>query len=118
LQLIPIFNDNSAQNRNASSNNQQQQNQQYKNNQNRRKSLKEQNKKNRNSPHNNWSLHNHPPRKIRNIIPEAPTQNVPTLPQNSAPLIRQHRRHSWNEKSKSKIYQEHPNKEANNTLPK
>ncbi len=30
-------------------------------------------KKNRNSPYNNWSLHNHPPREIRNIIPELPT---------------------------------------------
>jgi len=62
-----------------------------------------------NSPHNNWSLHNHPPRKIRNIIPETPTQNVPALPQNSAPLIRQHRRHSCNKKSESKIQPETPN---------
>jgi hypothetical protein len=59
---------------------------------------------NQNSPHNNWSLHNHLPRKIRNIIPEAPTQNVPALPQNSAPLIRQHRRHSCNENQKVKKY--------------
>jgi hypothetical protein len=67
------------------------------NNQNRRKILEKQKKYDeiKNSPHNNWSLHNHFPRKIRNIIPEAPTQNVPTLPQNSTPLIRQHRRHSY-----------------------
>jgi hypothetical protein len=55
-----------------------------------------------NSPQNNRSLHNHPPRKIRNIIPETPTQNMPALPQNSAPLIRQHRRHSCNLKKKKK----------------
>ena len=59
--------------------------------------------KNRNSPHNNGSLHNHPPRKIRNIVPEVPTQNVPALPHNSSPLIRQHRSHSCNKKPRSQI---------------
>jgi hypothetical protein len=62
-----------------------------------RKPQKEFKKKNRDSPHNNWSLHNHPPREIRNIIPEPPTQNVPALPQNSSPLVRQHWSHSCNE---------------------
>jgi hypothetical protein len=55
--------------------------------------------KNRNSPHSNWSLHNHPPREIRNIIPELPTQNVPALPHNSSPLVRQHRSHNCNKKT-------------------
>jgi hypothetical protein len=49
---------------------------------------------NRNLPHTNWSLHNRPTRKIRNIISELPTQNVPALPQNSSPLVGQHRSHS------------------------
>jgi len=57
----------------------------------------------RNSPHNNWSLHNHPPREVRNIIPELPTQNMPALPQNSSPLVRQHRSHSCNKKPRSQI---------------
>ncbi len=42
------------------------------------------------------SLHNHLPREVRNIIPEPPTQNVPALPQNSSPLVRQHQSHSCN----------------------
>jgi hypothetical protein len=72
-------------------------------NQNRRKSQEEEMKtKNRNSPHNNWSLHNHPPREIRNIVPEVPTQNMPALPHNSSPLVRQHRSHSCNKKKKKK----------------
>ena len=54
----------------------------------RRKSQKkEMRKKNRNSPHSNWSLHNRPPREIRNIVPEMPTKNVPALPHNSSPLV-------------------------------
>ncbi len=73
-----------------------------KRNQNRRKQPKERMKnKNRNSPHNNWSLHNHPPREIRNIIPELPTQNVPALPHNSSPLVRQHRSHNYNKNPRS-----------------
>jgi hypothetical protein len=81
----------------------------YKHNQNHNRDSGKKRKKNRNSPHNNWSLHNHLPREIRNIIPEPPTQNVPALPQNSAPLIRQHRRHSYNKKSESKLQPEAPN---------
>ena len=73
-------------------------------NRNRGKSQKgEMKNKNRNSPHNNWSLHNHPPREIRNIVLEVPTQNVPALPQNSSPLVRQHRSHSCNKKPRSQI---------------
>jgi hypothetical protein len=63
------------------------------------KELVEKKKKKGNSPHNKWSLHNRPPREIRNVIPEPPTQNVPALPQNSSPLVRQHRSHSFNEKT-------------------
>jgi hypothetical protein len=71
-------------------------------NRNRRKSQKvEMKNKVRNSPHNNWSLHNHPPREIRNIIPELPTQNVPALPHNSSPLVRQHRSNTCNKKPQS-----------------
>jgi hypothetical protein len=69
-------------------------------NRNRRKNQKEEMK---NSPHSNWSLHNHPPREVRNIIPELPTQNMPALPQNSSPLVRQHRSHSCNKKPRSQI---------------
>jgi hypothetical protein len=65
-------------------------------NRNRRKNQKEEIK---NSPHNKWSLHNHPPREIRNIIPEVPTQNMPALPHNSSPLVRQHRSHNCNRKT-------------------
>ncbi len=65
-------------------------------NRNRRKNQKE---KMKNSPHSNWSLHNQPPREVRNIIPELPTQNMPALPQNSSPRVRQHRNHSCNEKT-------------------
>jgi hypothetical protein len=76
----------------------------------RRKSQKkEMRNKNRNSPHSNWSLHNRPPRKIRNIIPETPAQNVPALPQNSSPLVRQHRSHSCNMKPQSQIQAQTPN---------
>jgi hypothetical protein len=72
-------------------------------NQNRRKAKRRNKNKKRNSPHNNWSLHNHPPREVRNIIPELPTQNMPALPQNSSPLVRQHRSHSCNKKPRSQI---------------
>jgi hypothetical protein len=68
-------------------------------NRNRRKNQKEEMK---NSPHSNWSLHNHPPREVRNIITELPTQNMPALPQISSPLVRQHRSHSCKKKKKKK----------------
>ena len=75
----------------------------------RRKSQKkDMRNKNRNSPHSKRSLHNRPPREIRNIIPELPTQNVPALPQNSSPLIRQHRSHSCNKKPQSRIQAQTP----------
>ena len=35
----------------------------------------------KNSPHNNWSLHNNLPGKFRNVVPEMPTQNMTTQPQ-------------------------------------
>jgi hypothetical protein len=54
-----------------------------------------------NSPHSDWSLHNNPPRELRNIIPEMPTQNMPAQPQSIIPLISQHRSHSCNIKSQS-----------------
>ncbi len=57
--------------------------------------------KKKNSPHSNWSLHNDPPRKLRNIIPEMPTQNMPAQPQSISPLVSQHRSHSCNIKSQS-----------------
>ncbi len=57
----------------------------------------------RNSPHSKRSLHNYPPREVRNIIPEPPTQNMPALPQNSSPLVRQHQSHSCNKKFRSHI---------------
>jgi hypothetical protein len=49
-----------------------------------------------NSPHSNWSLHNNPPRELRNIIPEMSTQNMPAQPQSIIPLVNQHRSHSCN----------------------
>jgi hypothetical protein len=72
--------------------------------------------KNKNSPHNNWSLHNHPPREIRNIIPELPTQNVPALPQNSSPLARQHRGHSYNKISRSQIQTQNTKLKIKNSI--
>jgi hypothetical protein len=57
--------------------------------------------KKENSPHSNWSLHNNPPRELRNIIPEMPTQNMPAQPQSISPLVSQHRSHSCNIKSQS-----------------
>jgi hypothetical protein len=57
--------------------------------------------KKENSPHSNWSLHNNPPRKFRNIIPEMPTQNMPAQPQSISPLVSQHRSHSCKIKSQS-----------------
>jgi hypothetical protein len=68
-------------------------------NRNRRKSQN----KNKNSPHSNWSLHNNPPRDIRNIIPEPPAQHMPALPHNCSPLIKQHRSHNYNKKPRSQI---------------
>ncbi len=68
-----------------------------------KKSVKDIESIHRNSPHSKRSLHNRPPREIRNIIPELPTQNMPALPQNSSPLVRQHRSHNCNEKSRSHI---------------
>jgi hypothetical protein len=68
------------------------------------------NKKNifkKTSPHTNWSLHNSPPRKIRNIIPEPPTQDVPALPQSKNPLVRQHRSHRCNKKTQSQMQTKH-----------
>jgi hypothetical protein len=86
-------------------------------NRNRRKSQQEEIKiKNRNSPHNNWSLHNHPPREIRNIIPELPTQNVPAPPQNSSPLARQHRGHSYNKISRSQIQTQNTKLKIKNSI--
>jgi hypothetical protein len=63
----------------------------------------------KNSPHNEWSLHNHLPREIRNIVPETPTQNVPALPQNSSPLVRQHRSNSCNKNHSHKNNLKTPN---------
>jgi hypothetical protein len=67
------------------------------------------NKKNifRTSPHTNWSLHNSPPREIRDIIPEPPTQDVPALPQSKNPLVRQHRSHRCNKKTQSQMQTKH-----------
>jgi hypothetical protein len=59
------------------------------------------------SPHTNWSLHNSPPRKIRNIIPELPTQDVPALPQSKNPLVRQHWSHRCNKKTQSQMQTKH-----------
>jgi hypothetical protein len=75
-----------------------------------KRSQKEENKKNnRNLPHTNWSLHNRPPREIRNIIPELPAQNVPALPQSKNPLVRQHRSHRCNKKTQSQMQTQTPN---------
>jgi hypothetical protein len=49
-----------------------------------------------NSPHSKRSLHNNPPRKFRNVVPEMPTQNMATQPQSIAPLISPHWSHSCN----------------------
>ena len=65
-------------------------------------------KNNRNLPHTNWSLHNRPPREIRNIIPELPAQNVPALPQSINPLVRQHRSHRCNKKPQSQTQTQTP----------
>jgi hypothetical protein len=67
----------------------------------------QENGENQNSPHNNWSLHDHLPREIRNIVPETSTQNVPALPQNSSPLVRQHRSNSCNKNHSHKNNQKH-----------
>jgi hypothetical protein len=42
---------------------------------------------------------------------------VPALPQNSAPLIRQHRRHSYNKNQSQNYNQKHQIKEQKETHP-
>jgi hypothetical protein len=56
---------------------------------------------NRDSPHDDWSLHNNLPREFRNVVPEMPTQNMTAQPQSIEPLVSPHRSHSCNIKTQS-----------------